>query len=489
VEFEPVIGLEIHAELQTRSKMFCPCPVVDSTAAEPNRYVCPVCAGMPGTLPIPNQQAIEWTILTGLALNCNIAEYSLFYRKNYFYPDLPSEYQRSMYDYPLCMNGYLEIDTPEGTKQVRIRRVHIEEDTGKLLHVGGATLVDFNRAGVPLMEIVTEPDMRSVEEVKAFAIALRTLLRYLRVNSGDMEKGFIRFEANVSVRPKGETRLGTRTEIKNLNSFRSLVRAVEYEIRRQIEIVRAGRQVEQETRGWDEARGVTVPQRGKEHAHDYRYFPEPDIPPLVISREWAERIRDLLPELPRARRERFEREYGLTRYEADLLTEDQAVADYFEMAVRGAQQGDPPIEPRALATWITGELFRLMNEAGVEIEEVRIPPAALVDLIRMVQQGEINLNTGKMVLREAFETGEAPRRIVEAKGLTQIRDVEALRAIVLRVIEENPREVESYLRGKEGVLKWFVGQVMRATRGQADPQRANELIREALEARRSTGPS
>lgn len=489
MEFEPVIGLEIHAELQTRSKMFCACPVVDSTTAEPNRYVCPVCAGMPGTLPVPNQRAIEWTILTGLALNCEIAEYSLFYRKNYFYPDLPSEYQRSMYDYPLCLNGYLEIDTPEGTKRVRIRRVHIEEDTGKLLHVGGATLVDFNRAGVPLMEIVTEPDMHSVEEVKAFAIALRTLLRYLRVNSGDMEKGVIRFEANVSVRPKGETRLGTRTEIKNLNSFRALVRAVEYEIRRQIEIVRAGGQVEQETMGWDEARGVTVPQRGKEHAHDYRYFPEPDIPPLAISREWVERIRAMLPELPRARRERFEREYGLTRYEADLLTEDHAVADYFEEAVRHARQGDPPLEPRTLATWITGELFRLMNEAGVEIGEVRVPPTALVDLIRMVQRGEINLNTGKMVLREAFETGEAPRRIVEARGLTQIRDVEALRAIVLRVIEENPREVESYLRGKEGVLKWFVGQVMRATRGQADPQRVNELVREALEARRSAGPS
>jgi aspartyl-tRNA(Asn)/glutamyl-tRNA(Gln) amidotransferase subunit B len=489
VEFEPVIGLEIHAELQTRSKMFCACPVVDSTTAEPNRYVCPVCAGMPGTLPVPNQRAIEWTILTGLALNCEIAEYSLFYRKNYFYPDLPSEYQRSMYDYPLCLNGYLEIDTPEGTKRVRIRRVHIEEDTGKLLHVGGATLVDFNRAGVPLMEIVTEPDMHSVEEVKAFAIALRTLLRYLRVNSGDMEKGVIRFEANVSVRPKGETRLGTRTEIKNLNSFRALVRAVEYEIRRQIEIVRAGGQVEQETMGWDEARGVTVPQRGKEHAHDYRYFPEPDIPPLAISREWVERIRAMLPELPRARRERFEREYGLTRYEADLLTEDHAVADYFEEAVRHARRGDPPLEPRTLATWITGELFRLMNEAGVEIGEVRVPPTALVDLIRMVQRGEINLNTGKMVLREAFEIGEAPRRIVEARGLTQIRDVEALRAIVLRVIEENPREVESYLRGKEGVLKWFVGQVMRATRGQADPQRVNELVREALEARRSAGPS
>jgi len=489
VEFEPVIGLEIHAELQTRSKMFCACPVVESTTAEPNRYVCPVCAGMPGTLPVPNQRAIEWTILTGLALNCEIAEYSLFYRKNYFYPDLPSEYQRSMYDYPLCLNGYLEIDTPEGTKRVRIRRVHIEEDTGKLLHVGGATLVDFNRAGVPLMEIVTEPDMHSVEEVKAFAIALRTLLRYLRVNSGDMEKGVIRFEANVSVRPKGETRLGTRTEIKNLNSFRALVRAVEYEIRRQIEIVRAGGQVEQETMGWDEARGVTVPQRGKEHAHDYRYFPEPDIPPLAISREWVERIRAMLPELPRARRERFEREYGLTRYEADLLTEDHAVADYFEEAVRHARQGDPPLEPRTLATWITGELFRLMNEAGVEIGDVRVPPTALVDLIRMVQRGEINLNTGKMVLREAFETGEAPRRIVEARGLTQIRDVEALRAIVLRVIEENPREVESYLRGKEGVLKWFVGQVMRATRGQADPQRVNELVREALEARRSAGPS
>jgi len=488
VELEPVIGLEIHAELQTRSKMFCPCPVVDSTTAEPNRYVCPVCAGMPGTLPVPNRKAIEWTILTGLALNCEIAEYSLFYRKNYFYPDLPSEYQRSMYDYPLCRDGYLEIDTPEGPRRVRIRRVHIEEDTGKLIHIGGVTLVDFNRAGVPLMEIVTEPDMHSVEEVKAFATALRTLLRYLGVNSGDMEKGVIRFEANVSVRPKGETRLGTRTEIKNLNSFRALVRAVDYEIRRQMEIVRSGGRVDQETMGWDEARGVTIPQRGKEHAHDYRYFPEPDIPPLVISREWVEEIRAMLPELPRARLARFEQAYGLTRYEAALLTEDHRVADYFERAVALARQGEPAVEPRAVAAWITGELFRLMNEAHLEIHQVRVPPEALVELIRMVQRGEINLNTGKLVLREAFETGEAPRRIVEAKGLIQIRDVEALRAIVLQVIEANPKEVESYLRGKEGVLKWFVGQVMRATRGQADPQRVNELVREALEARRASSP-
>lgn len=485
MEFEPVIGLEIHAELQTRSKMFCPCPVVDSTVAEPNRYVCPVCAGMPGTLPVPNQRAIEWTILTGLALNCTIAEYSLFYRKNYFYPDLPVEYQRSMYDYPLCLNGWLEIETPAGPKRVRIRRVHIEEDTGKLIHVGGATLVDFNRAGVPLMEIVTEPDMNSVEEVKAFATALRALLRYLGVNSGDMEKGVIRFEANVSVRPKGETRLGTRTEIKNLNSFRALVRAVDYEIRRQIGILRSGGTVVQETMGWDESRGVTVPQRGKEYAHDYRYFPEPDIPPLVIAREWVEALRARLPELPQARLERFVRDYGLSRYEAALLTEDHRVADYFEQAVALAVQGEPALEPRTLAGWITGELFRLMNEAHLEIHEIHVPPEALVDLARMVQRGEINLNTGKWVLREAFESGEAPRRIVAAKGLTQIRDVAALREIVQQILDAHPKEVESYLKGKEGVLKWFVGQVMRATRGQADPQRVNELVREALEARRS----
>lgn len=485
MEFEPVIGLEIHAELQTRSKMFCPCPVVDSTVAEPNHYVCPVCAGMPGTLPVPNQRAIEWTILTGLALNCTIAEYSLFYRKNYFYPDLPAEYQRSMYDYPLCLNGWLEIETPAGPKRVRIRRVHIEEDTGKLIHVGGATLVDFNRAGVPLMEIVTEPDMNSVEEVKAFATALRALLRYLGVNSGDMEKGVIRFEANVSVHPKGETRLGTRTEIKNLNSFRALVRAVDYEIRRQIEVLRSGGTVVQETMGWDESRGVTVPQRGKEYAHDYRYFPEPDIPPLVIAREWVEALRAQLPELPQARLERFVRDYGLSRYEAALLTEDHRVADYFEQAVALAVQGEPALEPRTLAGWITGELFRLMNEAHLEIHEIRVPPEALVDLARMVQRGEINLNTGKWVLREAFESGEAPRRIVAAKGLTQIRDVAALREIVQQILDAHPKEVESYLKGKEGVLKWFVGQVMRATRGQADPQRVNELVREALEARRS----
>ncbi|MER3468470.1 MAG: Asp-tRNA(Asn)/Glu-tRNA(Gln) amidotransferase GatCAB subunit B, partial [Thermoflexus sp.] len=467
MEFEPVIGLEIHAELQTRSKMFCPCPVVDSTVAEPNRYVCPVCAGMPGTLPVPNQRAIEWTILTGLALNCTIAEYSLFYRKNYFYPDLPAEYQRSMYDYPLCLNGWLEIEAPAGPKRVRIRRVHIEEDTGKLIHVGGATLVDFNRAGVPLMEIVTEPDMNSVEEVKAFATALRALLRYLGVNSGDMEKGVIRFEANVSVRPRGETRLGTRTEIKNLNSFRALVRAVDYEIRRQIEILRSGGTVVQETMGWDESRGVTVPQRGKEYAHDYRYFPEPDIPPLVIAREWVEALRAQLPELPQARLERFVRDYALSRYEAALLTEDHRVADYFEQAVALAVQGEPALEPRTLAGWITGELFRLMNEAHLEIHEIRVPPEALVDLARMVQRGEINLNTGKWVLREAFESGEAPRRIVAAKGLTQIRDVAALREIVQQILDAHPKEVESYLKGKEGVLKWFVGQVMRATRGQA----------------------
>lgn len=485
MEFEPVIGLEIHAELQTRSKMFCPCPVVDSTVAEPNRYVCSVCAGMPGTLPVPNQRAIEWTILTGLALNCTIAEYSLFYRKNYFYPDLPAEYQRSMYDYPLCLNGWLEIEAPAGPKRVRIRRVHIEEDTGKLIHVGGATLVDFNRAGVPLMEIVTEPDMNSVEEVKAFATALRALLRYLGVNSGDMEKGVIRFEANVSVRPRGETRLGTRTEIKNLNSFRALVRAVDYEIRRQIEILRSGGTVVQETMGWDESRGVTVPQRGKEYAHDYRYFPEPDIPPLVIAREWVEALRAQLPELPQARLERFVRDYALSRYEAALLTEDHRVADYFEQAVALAVQGEPALEPRTLAGWITGELFRLMNEAHLEIHEIRVPPEALVDLARMVQRGEINLNTGKWVLREAFESGEAPRRIVAAKGLTQIRDVAALREIVQQILDAHPKEVESYLKGKEGVLKWFVGQVMRATRGQADPQRVNELVREALEARRS----
>jgi len=490
-KWEPVIGLEVHAELLTRSKMFCSCAVIDDyAAAQPNTHVCPVCMALPGSLPVINARAVEFTIKAGLALGCMIGEFSIFARKNYFYPDLPKGYQISQYEYPLCRNGWLEVetgDTPCAKRtpalragaRVGITRVHLEEDTGKLTHVGDASLVDLNRAGVPLLEIVSEPDLRSVDQVKAYATKIRAILRYIGVNSGDMEKGALRFEANISIRPAGSSGLNTRTEIKNLNSFRALVRATEYEIARQIRWVESGRHVEQETLGWNEARGETYSQRSKEHAHDYRYFPEPDLPPLEISREQVERIRATLPELPDAKLERFMAQYGLSKYDASLLVAERAVADFFEACASPQTSSF-----KAIANWMTGELFRLMNESGLDILQVKVKPADLVALVEMVNAGRVNQNTAKFVFEEMFATGEPPATIIERKGWAQVSDAGELASIVERVLDENPKQVAEYLGGKEQIGKWLLGQVMRATRGQANPQAAQDALRAALDKRR-----
>ena len=491
-KWEPVIGLEVHAELLTRSKMFCSCAVIDDyAAAQPNTHVCPVCMALPGSLPVINARAVELTLKAGLALGCTIGEFSIFARKNYFYPDLPKGYQISQYEYPLCRNGWLEVETGEATKRIGITRVHLEEDTGKLTHLGDASLVDLNRAGVPLMEIVSEPDLRSVDQVKAYATQVRTILRYIGVNSGDMEKGALRFEANISIRPAGSSVLNTRTEIKNLNSFRALVRATENEIARQIRRVESGGQVEQETLGWNEARGETHSQRGKEHAHDYRYFPEPDLPPLEISRQEVERIRATLPELPDAKLERFMAGYGLSRYDSHLLTSERAVADYYEACasnlshLHSAQAQASPISHfKTVANWMTGELFRLMNESGLDIQQVKVRPADLAALIEMVDAHQVNLNTAKLVFEEMFATGEPPAVIVEQKGLSQVSDADELADVVERVLDENPRQFAEYLGGKEQIGKWLLGQVMRATRGQANPHAAQDALRAAVDKRR-----
>jgi len=488
--YEPIIGLEVHAELLTNSKMFCGCAVVDSTQAPPNTVVCPVCAGMPGTLPVINERAVEFGLRVALALNCEARPLNVFARKNYFYPDLPKGYQISQYEWPLAVNGWIDIETANGPKRIRIRRVHLEEDTGKLNHSAGRSasghdphaglpehsLVDLNRSGVPLLEIVTEPDLRSVEEVTAYAMKLRALLRYLGVNSGDMEKGVIRFEANISVRPAGSGELRARTEVKNLNSFRAMERAVAYEIERQTSVWQSGSAVAQETMGWNEAEGQTVAQRGKEHAHDYRYFPEPDLPPLVIESERVEKIRATLPELPDAKRARFEAAYGLTRYDAELLVEEQATADYFERAI--AAQKPEARHPKQIANWMTGELFRLMNETGQAMAEVQITPEALAALAGLVAGGAINLPTAKTVFEEMYRTGRGPEAIVQEKDLAQVSDAGEIEALIAHVLRSNPEQVATYLGGKATLEQWFFGQVMRQTQGRGHPQ----IIRQALAA-------
>ena len=471
--YEAIIGMEVHAELLTQSKMFCRCSA-DFFGAEPNTLTCPVCTGMPGVLPVINQKAIEHTIMTALALNCEIAEASVFSRKNYFYPDLPKAYQISMYDLPLSENGWLEIEVDGNSKRIVIERVHLEEDTAKLFHVDGHSLVDFNRSGVPLMEIVSQPDMRSADEAYAYLTKLRQILRYLGVSSGDMEKGAMRCEANISLRPVGSTEYGTKVEVKNLNSFRSVKLALDYEIQRQSRILDEAGSIEQLTMGWDEDRGVTVVQRSKEYAHDYRYFPEPDLPPLHISREWVEEIREKLPELPDFRRDRFVAEYGLSAYDVDILTADKAVADYFETCVKAYPKA------KLISNWITGELFRLHKEAETGIEEARITPAALAELLTLVEKGTINQNTAKAVLGEMFKSGRAATEIVAEKGLAQISDADELERVIDEVISANPEPVAEYRAGKERLLGWFVGQVMKATQRKAHPQLVTELLKEKL---------
>jgi len=454
--------------------MFCSCSA-EAFGAEPNTHVCPVCLGMPGSLPVINRKAVEYTIMTALALNCQIAEFAKFDRKNYFYPDLPKGYQISQYDLPISSNGWLEIEVDGKTKRIGIRRVHLEEDTAKLFHMGDHTLIDFNRAGVPLMEIVSEPDIRTPEEARQYLMKLRTILRYLGVSTADMEKGAMRCEANVSLRPKGSTEMGTKVEIKNLNSFRFVKQALEYEIERQKRLLEQGKPIEQVTVGWDEVRNITVLQRTKEYAHDYRYFPEPDLPPLVISREWVEEIRSKMPELPDAKRERFISQYGLSPYDASVLVADRAVAEYFEACVAAY-----PVAKK-VAHWITGEIFAYLSDTNTSIEELKVKPKGLAELLTLVEKGTINLNTAKRVLRDMLETGKSAAKIVEEKGLSQITDASQLEPIIQQVLEANPDAVQNYLAGKEKVFGFLMGQVMRATRGRAEPGLVNKLLKERLE--------
>lgn len=479
MEYEAVIGLEVHAQIHTHAKMFCGCPVKEDTGdLEPNAYVCPICTAMPGVLPVVNRRAVEIAIKTGLALHCTIPPLSRFARKSYFYPDLPKGYQISQYALPLAVDGYLEIESDGMEKRIGIQRAHLEEDAGKLYHEDGVTKVDLNRAGVPLLEIVSEPDIRSAEEARAYGEALREILVYLGVNSGDMERGVMRFEANVSVRPVGSERLGARHEIKNLNSFRALYGSIVYEIDHQVSVLERGDQIEPQTMGWNDVDAVTVPQRGKEFAHDYRYFPEPDIPPLETPREKVEALRNQLPELPKEKRARFVAQYGLSNYDATLLVEEKTVADYFERVVEAG------IDAKQAVNWITGELFRLMKTADREPGIGQVPADALAELISLVEEDTINQNTGKDVLTELFNTGRRASDIVRERGLAQISDAEELRKTITRTVEDNPEQVEEYLAGKSQVLGWFIGQVMRATRGKANPQLARELLEEHLEARR-----
>ena len=475
MQFEAVIGLEIHAELRTKSKMFCSCAVVDPTEAQPNTAVCPVCAGMPGTLPVLNQHAVEFALRVALALGCEIQDVSVFARKNYFYPDLPKGYQISQYEHPIARHGNLTISTSNGEKTIRIRRIHLEEDTGKLTHVPGDTstednhpytLVDLNRAGIPLLEIVTEPDLRCAEDVRNFASSLRSILRYLGVNSGDMQKGVLRIEPNVSVRPLQSQELGIRTEIKNLNSFRALERSIDYEIQRQIQLISERKEVSQETRGWDEKREQTYLQRRKEEEDDYRYFPEPDLPPLVIEPEWLKKVEENLPELPAARTQRFIEQYQLSPYDAEVLTSEKSVADYFEKTAE-ASQG---ISPKTIANWISGDLFALMNKSNMTIDNILINPSALVALIQLVEKDEINQKTAKQVLSEMFDSGEAAITIVDRRNLRQISDQATIASMVANILEANPKQVKKYTEGKESLTQWFYGQVMRTSHGKANPQ-------------------
>ncbi len=475
--YEPVIGLEVHAELCTQSKMFCGCAVLSALQAVPNSAVCPVCAGMPGVLPVVNRQAVELGLRAALALGCAIPPSSLFARKNYFYPDLPKGYQISQYEQPLAVNGQLTFRAAGGEKVVRIRRVHLEEDTGKLTHVTrqgqSFSLVDLNRAGVPLLEIVSEPDLGTLEEVRAYTAELRSLLRALGVSSGDMEKGALRFEANISLRRAGSAELGTRVEIKNLNSFRLMERALAYEIERQGRVLAGGGQVSQETVGWDEVNGVTYSQRSKEEAHDYRYFPEPDLPPLVVDEDWLANIKAGLPELPRARALRYQRELGLNPASAWQMAEETPTARYFEAVLQAGEA----ISPQVAANWISGELFGWVRQSGAGLDALRTGPQALAELLGMLGRGQITAATAKTVLDEMLSSGRLAGEITAGGGLQPISDGGQVAALVRDVLAGHPREVQSYLAGKHTLANWFFGQVMQAAGGRADPK----VVRQELE--------
>ncbi len=472
--YELVVGMEVHAQLLTQSKMFCGCSA-HAFDAEPNSNTCPVCLAMPGMLPVINREAVAQTIRAGLALNCTIGAEAVFARKNYTYPDLPKGYQISQYELPLCYDGWIEIDTAHGRKRIGITRAHLEEDTGKLVHNNGVSLVDLNRAGVPLLEIVTEPDLRSIAEVNEYLTRLRQLLITIGVSSGDLEKGAMRMEANLSLRLPGSSEFGTKVEIKNLNSFRAVRNALEYEIRRQTAVLEAGGEVEQVTMGWLEHEGRTYVQRSKESAHDYRYFPEPDLPPLAISREWVAELQASQPELPLARRSRFMAEYGLKLAEADVLSSDRHIADFFEATMQSVGN---VVHASKVAHWIMGDIFRLLNENNLQ----RIPVSAshFAELLQLIARNVINANTGSQVLKIMFRSKESPAAIVERQNLAQVSDADVLERAVKQVLADHPDEVARYQAGKTQLLGWFVGQVMRETRGKANPALVRQLLQKYL---------
>lgn len=470
--YEVVIGLEVHVELQTKTKIFCGCAT--SFGAEPNSRTCPICLGHPGTLPVLNRQAVEYAMKAAMALNCEIGSVSRFDRKNYFYPDLPKAYQISQLDFPIGVNGYIDIEVDGKTKRIGINRLHLEEDAGKLTHEMGGSLVDLNRAGTPLIEIVSEPDLRSPEEAYAYLEKLKAIMEYCGVSDVKMEQGSLRCDANVSIRPVGETKLGTKTELKNMNSFRGVLRGLQYEVARQIDVVESGGRIVQETRRWDEGQGKTLSMRSKEEAHDYRYFPDPDLVTVEIDDAWKERVRATIPELPDARKARYVSQFGLTEYDAGVLTSSVKLADLFEETMRHTD------DAKAAANWLMGDLLGYLNQNGLELADVNLDGQGLGEMIGLIEKGTISGKIAKTVFKEMLETGKSPQTIVEEQGLVQISDEGALLEVVDRVIAANPQSVADYKAGKQKAAGFLVGQVMKETKGKANPGLVNKLITERL---------
>ena len=472
MEYEAVIGLEVHIQLLTKTKIFCSCST--DFGAPPNTHVCPVCLGMPGVLPVLNKQVVEFAIKLGLALNCKINRFSRFARKNYFYPDLPKGYQISQYELPILEGGYVEIFVDGEYKQIGLERIHMEEDAGKTIHRPDGSYVDLNRAGVPLLEIVSLPVMHSPKEAGEYLRSLRRIVRYLGICDGNMEEGSLRCDANVSVRPKGETKLGTKTELKNMNSFKHVEKALEYEIERQIEVLEDGGKIVQETRLWDENKGITKPMRSKEEAFEYRYFPDPDLVPILIDDEWIRRVEKELPELPKDKLNRFIKDYGIKEEDARVLVEEKELADYFEKAAEGYKN------PQTIANWILSELLGYLNKDNKEISQTLIKPEQLRSLVELIDKGTISGKIAKSVFKEMYETGKEPEKIVKEKGLVQITDKGELEKIIDEIIAANPKAVEQYKSGKKNTIGFFVGQVMKKTKGKANPKIVNEILTEKL---------